>query len=151
MGAVSLTGSDTLTINNYLFVGLADGNCVELTFPNDVAQVKTGKNGNVIFGLNESGRQGESTVRVLRGSDDDKFLNNLLAQQLANFAGTVLNIGQYIKKVGNGLGAIASDTYIVSSGVIQKQPEAKTNVEGETEQSVTIWKLRWGNVVRVIT
>lgn len=151
MGSVALSGSDTININNQVLADLADGNCVELSFPNDIANVKTGKNGNSIYGLNESGKQCEVKVRVLRGSTDDKFLNNLLAQQNANFAGTVLLIGQFIKKIGDGLGNITSDTYIMSGGVFTKQVEGKTNVEGETEQSVAVYTIRFSNAPRVLT
>lgn len=151
MGAVALSGSDTINLNNQILSDLADGNCVELTFPNDIANVKTGKNGNSIYGLNESGKQCEVKVRVLRGSADDKFLNNLLAQQQANFAGTVLLIGQFIKKIGDGQGNITSDTYIMSGGVFVKQVEGKTNVEGETEQSIAIYTIRFSNAPRVLT
>lgn len=151
MGAVALTGNDTINIQNRVFTDLADGNCVELTFPNDIANVKTGKNGNSIYGLNESGKQAEAKVRVLRGSADDKFLNNLLTQQQNNFAGTVLLIGQFIKKIGDGKGNITSDTYIMSGGVFTKQVEAKSNVEGETEQSISIYTIRYSNAPRVLT
>lgn len=151
MGAVALSGSDTININNRVLVDLADGNCAELTFPNDIANVKTGKNGNSIYGLNESGKQAELKLRILRGSADDKFLNNLLAQQQANFAGTILMIGQFIKKIGDGLGNITSDTYITSGGVFTKQIEAKTNVEGETEQSISIYTIKFTNAPRVLT
>ena len=99
MSAVALSGNDTIIINNQPLADLADGNCIEATFASDIANVKTGKNGNSIYGLNETGKQAEAKVRVLRGSADDKFLNNLLAQQQANFAGTVLLIGQFIKKI----------------------------------------------------
>lgn len=151
MSAIALSGSDTININNQVLVDLADGNCVELTFPNDIASVKTGKNGNSIYGLNESGKQCEVKLRVLRGSADDKYLNNLLAQQQANFAGTILMIGQFIKKIGDGQGNITSDTYIMSGGVFTKIPEAKTNVEGESEQSISIYTLKFSNAPRVLT
>ncbi len=151
MSAIALSGSDTINLNNRVLADLADGNCVEMTFPNDIANVKTGKNGNSIYGLNESGKQCEVKLRVLRGSDDDKFLNGLLAQQQANFAGTVLMIGQFIKKIGDGQGNITSDTYIMSGGVFTKIPEAKTNVEGETEQSIAIYTIRFSNAPRVLT
>jgi hypothetical protein len=151
MGAIALSGSDTVSINNTVLTALADGNCVEMTFPNDIANVKTGKNGNSIYGLNESGKQCEVKMRVLRGSGDDKFLNNLLAQQQANFAGTVLMIGQFIKKIGDGSGNITSDTYIMSGGIFTKIPEAKTNVEGETEQSIAIYTIKFSNAPRVLT
>lgn len=151
MGTVALTGSDTISINNRIFADLADGNCVELTFPNDIASVKTGKNGNSLYGLNESGRQSEVKIRVIRGSADDKFLNSLLAQQQANFAGFPLMLGEFIKKLGDGLGNITNDTYIMSGGVFSKQVEAKMNVEGESEQSVSIYTLKFSNTPRVIT
>jgi hypothetical protein len=151
MGAVALSGNDTVNINNHVFTDLADGNCVELTFPNDIANVKTGKNGNSIYGLNESGKQCEVKVRVLRGSADDKFLQNLLTQQQNNFAGTVLMIGQFIKKIGDGQGNVTSDTYIMSGGIFPKNVEGRMNVEGETEQSIAIYTLRFSNAPRVLT
>lgn len=151
MSAVSLSGDDTITINNYIFANLADGNVVDLTFPTDIANVKTGKNGNSIYGLNETGKQCEVKIRVLRGSDDDKFLNNLLAQQQNNFAGTVLMIGQFIKKIGDGQGNITSDTYVMSGGVFTKIPEGKTNVDGDTEQSVAMYTIKFSNAPRALT
>lgn len=151
MPAIALSGSDTININNRVLADLADGNCVELTFPNDIANVKTGKNGNSIYGLNESGKQCEVKVRVLRASDDDKYLNGLLVQQQNNFAGAVLLIGQFIKKIGDGRGNITSDTYVLSGGVFTKQVEGKNNVDGDTEQSVSVYTMKFSNSPRAIT
>lgn len=151
MSTVAMSGNDTITINNRVLSDLADGNCVEMTFPNDIASVKTGKNGNSIYGLNETGKQCEVKIRVIRGSADDKFMLSLLAQQQQNFAGFPLMIGNFIKKIGDGLGNIASDQYIMSGGVHTKIPEAKTNVEGESEQSVAMYTLKFSNAPRVIT
>lgn len=151
MGQVALSGADTININNRVLKGLADGNVVELTFPNDIASVKTGKDGNSIYGLNESGKQCEAKIKVLRGSSDDQYLNNLLAQQQNNFAGTVLVIGQFIKKIGDGAGNITSDTYILSGGVFTKIPEAKSNVEGDSDQSTVMYTIKFSNAPRVLT
>lgn len=151
MSTVALSGNDTIIIQNHVFVDLADGNCIELDFPNDIASAKTGKNGNSIYGLNESGKQADVKVRVLRGSADDKFLNNLLVQQQANFAGTVLLIGQFIKKIGDGLGNITSDTYIMNGGVFVKQVAGKSNVDGESEQSIAIYSIKFTNAPRTLT
>lgn len=151
MNQASLSGQDTIVINNRVFTGLADQNYVELTFPNDIAGVKTGKNGNSIYGFNESGRQCEVKVKLLRGSTDDQFLNNLLSQQQANFAGTVLLQGQFIKKIGDGAGNITSDTYIMSGGVFTKIPEGKSNAEGETDQSVVMYTIKFSNAPRILT
>ncbi len=151
MATLALSGSDTVMINNRVFADFADGNCVELTFPNDIANVKTGKNGNSIYGLNETGKQCEVKLRLIRGSSDDKFMNGLLAAQQANFAGTVLMFGSFIKKLGNGQGTVTSDTYVMSGGIFTKQVEAKTNVEGETEQSVSVYTMKYSNSPRAIT
>lgn len=151
MPTVALSGSDTININNRVLADLADANCVELTFPTDIANVKTGKNGNSIYGLNESGRQCEVKIKVIRGSSDDKFLNGLLAQQQLNFASTVLIVGQFIKKIGDGQGAVASDTYILSGGIFSKQVEGKTNTEGDTDQSMAMYTLKFSNAPRAIT
>ncbi len=151
MSFTALSGQDTFILNNYVFTGLADANYVELTFPNEIANAKTGKNGNSIFGFNESGKQCEVKIRVLRGSADDKFLNNLLSQQQANFAGTILMQGQFTKKIGDGQGNITSDTYILSGGIFMKIPEGKSNAEGETEQSLALWMMKFTLAPRVLT
>lgn len=151
MSTIAMSGSDTITINNRVLADLADGNCVEMTFPNDIASVKTGKNGNSIYGLNETGKQSEVKIRLIRGSADDKFLLGLMAQQQSNFAGFALMIGNFIKKIGDGAGNISSDQYIMSGGVFTKQIEAKTNVEGESEQSVAVYTLKFSNAPRIIT
>lgn len=151
MATVAMSGNDTVNINGTVLTGLAEGNCVELTFPTDIANVKTGKNGNSVYGLNETGKQCEVKLRIVRGSSDDKFLNNLIVQQQANFAGTILVIGQFIKKLGDGQGNVTSDTYIMSGGIFTKQVEGKTNVEGEVEQSVAMYMLKFSNAPRTLT
>lgn len=151
MSTVALSGNDTVIINNRIFADLADVNCIELTFPNDIANVKTGKNGNSIYGLNETGRQCEMKLRLIRASSDDKFMQSLLSQQQLNFAGTVLLIGQFIKRVGDGKGNVSSDIYILSGGVFNKQVPAKTNTEGETEQSISEYMLKFTNAPRTLT
>jgi len=151
MATISMTGSDTIVINTRVLADLADGDCVELSYPNEIAQLKTGKNGNSIYGFNATGKHCDLKLRVIRGSSDDKFLNGLLAQQQNNFAGFPLMIGQFIKKLGNGLGQITSDTYVLSGGVFMKQVDAKENVEGDTEQSVVIYTFKFSNSPRAIT
>lgn len=148
---VALSGNDTLTVNNYLFTGLADGNVVELTFPNEIMSVKTGKNGNTIYGFNTTGQQCDVKIRVVRGSADDKFMNGLITQQNQNPAGFPLMIGEFIKKIGTGGGNILSDIYVLSGGVFMKNVEGKSNVEGDTEQSISIYQLRFSNAPRALT
>lgn len=150
MSTIAMSGNDTIVINNQSIVDLADGNCVELTFPNDIGSVKTGKNGNSIYSLNYTGNQCEVKIRIVRGSNDDQFFNNLLSSQQANFAGFPLLIGQFIKNIGDGQGNITQDTYILGGGIFTKIPEAKTNVEGEAEQSVVMYTMKFSNAPRVL-
>ncbi len=151
MPTIAMSGNDTIIINNRVLADLADGDVGNITFPNDIAAVKTGKNGNSIYGLNETGKNAEVELRVMRGSSDDKFLNGLLSLQGQNFAGFPLMIGQFIKKVGDGFGNITSDIYILSGGVFKKFVEAKSNVEGDTDQSVSVYTFVWSNSPRAIT
>lgn len=151
MSTVAMSGNDTIIVNNRNLTDLADGNAVELSLPNDIASAKTGKNGNSIFGLNEMGKQSDVTIRIIRGSGDDKFLNGLLANQQNNFAGFALLNGQFIKKIGDGTGKITSDTYILSGGVFTKQVGATSNVEGTSDQSISIYTLKFTNAPRVLT
>lgn len=151
MSTIALSGQDAVVLNGRVFSDLADGNCVELRFPTDIMQVKTGKNGNSIYALNESGKQCEVDLRVVRGSADDKFLLNLLSNQQANPPGFPLMQGEFVKLIGDGKGNISNDTYVISGGVFVKIPEAKSNVEGDTEQSVVIYRMKFSNAPRVIT
>lgn len=151
MSSMALSGNDSLTLNDYVFSDFSDENVVEVTFPSDIATVKTGKNGNSIFGLNETGKQCELKIRLIRGTADDSFMQNLLTQQQANFAGTILLQGQFVKKVGDGKGNITSDTYILGGGVYTKQVEGKSNVAGDTDQSIVMYMMKFATVYRVLT
>lgn len=151
MATIALSGNDTLIINNRVLTDLADANFAELTFPNELANAKTGKNGNAIYSSNTNGRQAELKVRLVRGTGDDKFLNGLLANQLNNFEGMTLLIGQFIKKIGDGFGKVASDTYILNGGVFTKIPETKSNAEGDADSSVSTYTMRFTTAPRAIT
>jgi hypothetical protein len=151
MATVSLTGSDLIIINQRVISDLADGDVANLEFPNNIAEVKTGKNGNSIYALNESGKNSELTLRVIRGSGDDKFLNQLLSNQNINFASTVLMVGEFVKKVGDGQGNITNDTYVCAGGIFMKLVPAKSNVDGDTGQSVSEYKIKFSNTPRVLT
>lgn len=151
MGSVAISGQDTIKINDVSLTDLADGDVGQLTYPNDLVTVKTGKNGNSIYGFNETGRQCEMMLRLIRGSANDKFLNNILAQMSAAFPGFVLLTGELIKNIGDGQGNVAGDTYILSGGVISKGVEAGSNADGNTDQSVAIYHLKFSNAPRTIT
>lgn len=151
MPTVAMSGNDTISINNRIFADLADADVVTLTFPNDISTLKVGKNGNALYGLNEDGRQCEVVIRLIRASSDDKFLNSLLALQQANFPAFPLMIGEFTKRVGDGQGNITGDVYVMSGGIFIKPVESTSNVEGDTDQSLSIYTIRFANAPRAIT
>ena len=146
----SLTGKDTISINGRILNDFGDGDTCHLTFPNDLMVVKTGKNGNSIYALNAPGQQAEVVLRLLRGSSDDKFMNGLLADMKNSPPLFVLMSGTFVKNIGDGLGGVTSDTYIVSGGIFKKQTEAKENMDGDTEQAISIYTMVFSNSPRTI-
>lgn len=150
MSQSSLTGSDTIKINGRILTAFGDGDVANLEYPNDIATVKTGKDGNSVMAPNASGAQADLTLRLLRGSNDDKFMNGLLTQQTADFASMVLIDGLFVKRVGDGRGNVSQDAIVASAGVFSKNVAAKSNVEGDTDQSLAIYTLKFANAARVI-
>lgn len=149
-GSVSLTGSDTIQIDSRVLADLADQDAVMLKFPDELAKVKASKNGNTIFAFNEQGRVVECDIRVLLGSADDKYLNARMQEMKNGFSDFILVTGVFTKRIGDGAGNISSAVYQCSGGIFKKQIEAKTSAEGDTEQSVAVYTLAFGNGGRSI-
>lgn len=147
---VSLTGIDVIKINGRIIQEGADGDVAVLSFPNDLMNVKTGKNGNSIYAFNFTGQQCELSLRVIRGGADDQYLNGLLALMKNNPAAFSLMQGEFDKNIGDGQGNIKVDSYILSGGVFKKNVEVKENADGETEQSVSIYTMVYSNGPRTI-
>ena len=148
--SVALTGNDTVIINERVFKDLATGDTVNLDFPNNLAEAKVGKNGNTIYAFNSTGRQCTATIRVLRGSADDKYLASEMASYINDPAAYVLLAGEFIKRAGDGAGNVTADIYQFRGGMVQKIPSAKENVEGDTEQAVTIYQIIFANSARIM-
>lgn len=151
MSTVALSGNDTVSINNTILTDLADGDAVTLDLPNDIMTAKIGKNSNAIFGQNQQGLLTEVKLRVIRGSADDKFLNTLLTQQFASPQTSILLLGEFVKLIGDGAGNVANDTYVLGAGVFKKFIPAKTNVDGDTAQSVSEYTMHFASMLRAIT
>lgn len=145
MPSVSLTGSDTVQIDDRVLADLADADAGVVDYPDDLAAVKTSKNGNAVFAFNESGRKVNVTLRVLIGSADDKWLRSRLQGMKNDFSAFDLLTGFLVKRTGDGQGNVASVVYQLAGGFFQKQPGAKTNAEGDTEQSVAVYLLTFAN------
>jgi len=150
-GSVSLTGKDTIIINSRIMNDFADGDVVSIDYPNNLVEVKTGKNGNSIYAYNASGENSTATLRIIRGSADDKFLNGIQAEYRIDPASFPLITSEFIKRAGDGKGGVTSDIAKLSGGVVQKLPAVKENVDGDTEQSITAWQIAFTNAERIIS
>lgn len=146
MTTIALSGNDTIIINNRIYTDLATGNVVEITLPNEIAKVKTGKNGNSVYAQDFSGLVVDVKLILVRGSGDDKFTNQLLSLQNLNFQGATLLVGQFIKYIGDGQGGITNDVYTLSGGIFSKQVGARTNTDGEVEQSQVEYMMKFSNL-----
>ena len=151
MSEVALTGKDTIILNNRLFTSFADNDVAALTFPNDLMTVKTGKNGNSIYAFNNTGRQCDFNLRLLRGSKDDKFLAGILAGLMSDPASFTLMIGEFVKKIGLGNGTFCLDTYVLSGGTPIRQVDGKENVDGDSESAIAVWRFKFTNAPRSLT
>jgi hypothetical protein len=150
MGATAITGKDTFTINGRVLHDFADGDCGKVVYDEDLTKVKAGKDGNVVFALNQGGRVATVTLRIILGSPDDKYLNGLLATYLASPSDYVLDIGSLFKRVGDGAGNPSTVVYQLIQGAPKKQPEAKLNTDGDPNQAVGEWTWIFGNVPRSV-
>ena len=146
----SLTGKDTIVINGRILNDLADADCAALTFPNDITNLKTGKDGNSLYAFNYSGRQCQLSLRVVRGSSDDRFLSGLLAIYKNDPARFVLMTGTLTKNIGDGAGNVTSDIYTLAGGAFRKETEVMENADGDINQSVSIYTIWFSNAPRSI-
>lgn len=150
MATNTLTGNDTITINDRVLTDFGDGSVVAITFPNELVAVKTGKNGNAVYSLNETGRQGDVELRILKGSSDDKFLNSLKLSMEADIASFALLSGEFVKRIGDGLGGVSREITSLNGGIFTQSIDTQSNVEGDTEQALSVYRLRFSNGTKTI-
>lgn len=145
-----LTGNDTIKINDRVFADFGHGEIAKISYANQIAAVKKGRNGNAIISSNQSGDQATLELRVLRGSSDDKWLNSEIQKYKGNPDSYVLLSGEITKRLGDGAGNVTSDAEILSGGVILQLPEKMTNVEGDVEQAITIYTIEFAQGNRAL-
>lgn len=145
-----ITSDDTLTIFDRVVNDFASGDISAVTYTEDLVNSKTGKNKNTIFAKNESGNNGSLVLRLMRGSDDDRFFAGKVSQIEGDFASFVLGNGQLVKRLGDGQGNVIRDVTTLAGISLSRKPDSKTNVDGDTEQGVTIYTFKIANVTRSI-
>lgn len=147
---IAVTSQDAIKINGRLITGFADEDNAKITFPNDLSNQSTGKDGNSIIAYMPKGLNGELEMRLLVGCPDDKFLNALLSNYNNNPAAFQLMTLEFDKMVGDGNTNLTSIVYLGQGGSFKKQPEILENQSGETKQAVVIWNLKFVTIKRSI-
>lgn len=144
-----LTGADTLQIQGRTITSVCSGDWFKLLFPNEATAMEIGKNGNAIYSYDFRGEQGNSELMLLRGSDDDAFLQSLFVPMRQDFASFLLLQGQYIKRLGDGQGNIRREVCKMRGGVFGKRIEATSNAQGDLKQAISLWTMKWARATRV--
>ena len=150
MSTYALTGNDTVILNERVIKDMADGSIVEIAYQNDRVGVTTGKNDNTVFAEDRTGSNAVLTLRVIRGSADDRWLNGLSIQQNRDLPSFTLLRGAFTKRVGNGYGSITYDNYVLIGGVFQRYPDIQENLQGETEQGSTVYQIIFAKAERAL-
>lgn len=143
MAKYVLNGNDTLTIDGVNINDFSDGTIIEISHPNQIANIVTGKDGNTIFAKNETGLNASLVLRILRGSSNDRFMNGRLIAQQASPETFTLMAGTFVKHLGDGLGNQMRDTFDLMAGVFVSLPDVTTSVAGDTEQATTVYTIQF--------
>ncbi len=141
MGAIAIAGQDSLQIDGRIITDFADQDYSKFEFPNDIGMMKVSKNQNAIYAMNPTGAVVDFELRLIRASADDKFVNARLQEWISDPANFILLACIFTKRVGDGQGGTTSDVYQCSGGIFKKIPAVKSNAEGDTDQSVSVYTM----------
>jgi hypothetical protein len=147
MSSVVLLSDDTIDINGTVLTALSNGTYSELTFGDELTTTEIGKNGNALITRKSAGQRGELSIRIMTGSADDKYLNNLLVSQMSK-APSFVPLTGYAAKIMNVDGKPVTLTYTFSGGSFMKQVESMSTTEGSADQIVSVYRLRFAVVTR---
>ena len=150
MATYTITGQDTLTLYDRVFTDLSDGDVSTITYNDDLVAGSVGKNQNTIFAKNENGNAARMDIRLVRGSGDDRFLQGKLAAMDRDFASTILATGEFVKRLGDGEGTVLRDVTQLQGGMIQRRPDSKDNVSGDTEQGTAVYTIFFASAKRSV-
>ena len=147
----TLVGQSTVVLNGRTLVDLGFGDAFDVSVPNGLTEIESGKDGSAIYAMNQSGRQVELKLRVIQGTPDDVFLNGLVEGFKANFAGATLINATCTKRTGNGRGDITTTAWVLSGGVPGTMPPDKWNVNGDPEQALMEYSFKFARGERQLS
>ena len=148
------TGQDTIVVEDYdgkfTLSDFADGTVAEVTAPNEASTTNTGYNGNSLGAHNEPGRQRQVTLRVVKGSDDDKRLNTsytLWQNKDLRFKPLKMD---FTKRVSHSDGSVTNETQQCFFGLPVNPPVPMVDTTVNTDQVVSVYTFRFGNSKRTL-
>ena len=151
MSIFNVVSDDTLSLFGRIITDFADGKTTTIAIPNEWANVTTGKNGNGIIARNANGKNSVLTLRLMRGSSDDNFLQAKIAAADADFVAQELATGEYVKRIGDGEGNVKRDVYTLLGGSFSKiAPDAEEDVSGTADQAVAVYVIKFIKTLRSI-
>ena len=138
-----LTGQDTCVLWGRVLTDFADGDVVTIVADNNIASSVVGKNGNMIIAKDEQGKKCTITLRLLKGSADDSFINGYYKTYEIDSALFILGNGSFSKRLGDGNGNVGYDTFYAKAIHFTKPPyDVTSNVNGSTDQAVTVYTMQ---------
>jgi hypothetical protein len=150
MPIYTLCGRDTLTLDGRNITNFADGTVISLEHPNETTTVTSGKGGNTIYASNEAGQNANLTLRILKGSDDDGWLNGRQIAQHQSLSDFILITGTLVRRFGSGIvgGETGREVYTLEGGVFVTIPATSVDTTGTQDQGVSIYQIRFARAPR---
>ena len=152
--ADAYTAKDVIQLTDYqgefTLSDFADGTIAELTAPNELATVVTGYNGNGLGAHNEPGRQRQLNLRLVKGSQDDKRLNEtyeLWKQRDTRFKPIKAS---FTKNISHSDGSTTHDTVECYFGLPTGVPSQSVDTTGNVDQVVSIYTLTFADYKRIV-
>ncbi len=146
---VAAVGNDTIVIDDgsgdRVLVDFANTDIATFTFPNQLVTMTKGKGGNAIYAYNETGKQVDVELRILKASPDDKFLNSAFQRMKNDLPSFNLLKMNFTQRVGDGATNVSDVVYSMEGGVFTQAVDAKSNTEGDADTGVSLYRLTFAN------
>lgn len=147
----TFVGDATVIINGRSITDFGYGTVCEINCPNPIAGMDIGKSGNTVFSLQETGRQADVIVRVIKGSKDDVYLNSLYESFKSDFASKIAITGSFISKVGDGKGNVITTAWTLNGGIPTSHPTDKYDVNGDRTQVLMEYHFSFARGIRILS
>ena len=146
---LAYTNQDIIKFNDRIGSDLANGDCVTITFPNELHGMANGKDGNALAAHNEQGHIAELTIRTIKGGAFDKYLNSFVTawkNRSDDFAPASAECTKIISTEAGRVNETVSLGFIFPIANVG----TKTNTDGDVDQMVCEYRFRAGTSSRAL-